>query len=111
MFGVAKPNPFPHLADITADIAAREVFTAAVEAAVAEGFSDQFIKGAVEDYEKLLRLDIGSYPQAGKPIDPSPDGPLGPLRPVSAALPPIDRRPSGAPHTTTTGTVSRCHAQ
>ena len=56
-------------------------------------------------------VDIGSYPQAGKPIDPSPDGPLGPLRPVSAALPPIAQRPSGAPHTTTTGTVSRCHAQ
>jgi len=30
-----------------------------------------------EDYQKLLRLDVGSYPQAGKPIDPSSRGPRG----------------------------------
>jgi len=46
---------------------------------------DQFLKGAVEDYEKLLRLDLGSYRQAGKPFDPSPDGPLGPLEPEDLA--------------------------
>ena len=28
--------------------------------------------------EKLLGLNLGSYPQAGQPIDPSPNGPLGP---------------------------------
>jgi hypothetical protein len=33
---------------------------------------------AVEDYEKLLRLDLGSFPDAGKPLDLSSKGPLGP---------------------------------
>jgi hypothetical protein len=79
VFGAAQPNPFPHLANITADLAAGDAFTAAVEAVGADRFTDQFIKGAIEDYEKLLRLDLGSYPQAGKPIDPSTSGPLGPL--------------------------------
>jgi hypothetical protein len=79
MFGAAKPNPFPHLADITADLVARDVFTAALTAADAVGHIDTFIKGAVDDYEKSLKLDLGSYPQAGNPIDPSSKGPLGPL--------------------------------
>src|SRR5262249_53333160 len=79
VFGAAKPNPFPHLAGITADLAAGEAFTAAVGAAGADGHTDQFLKGAIEDYEKLLRLDLGSHPQAGEPIDPSSNGPLGPL--------------------------------
>jgi hypothetical protein len=79
LLGGAHANPFPHLAEVTADVAAREAFTAAVEAASAEGYADQFIRGALGDYEKLLRLDLGSYPQEGKPIDPSPEGPLGPL--------------------------------
>jgi hypothetical protein len=79
MFGAAKPNPFPHLADITADLAARDAFTAALTAADAVGFTDAFIKGAVEDYEKLLKFDLGSYPQAGDPIDPAASGPLGPF--------------------------------
>jgi hypothetical protein len=77
-FGAAKPNPFPHLADLSADLAARAVFTAALEANGAIGHSDRFLNGAVEDYEKLLQLDLGSYPQAGQPIDPSSNGPLGP---------------------------------
>jgi hypothetical protein len=81
-FGPPKPNPFPHLGDVTADLVARDAFTAALEAAEAEGYSDAFIEGAAEDYEKLLRLELGSYPDAGKPIDPSDDGPLGPRRPI-----------------------------
>jgi hypothetical protein len=81
LLGDPQPNPFPHLADISADLATRDAFTAAVEAAAADGHADEFIKGALEDHEELLRLDLGSYPQAGKPIDPSPDGPLGPLEP------------------------------
>ena len=40
MFGAAKPNPFPHLADVTADLAARDAFMAAMEAAGADGHSD-----------------------------------------------------------------------
>ena len=77
IMGTRQPNPCPHLADVTADLAARDVFTAALEAAAADGHSDAFIKGAVEDYENLLKLDLGRYPEAGQPIDPSPEGPLG----------------------------------
>jgi hypothetical protein len=80
-FGAPKPNPFPHLADIAADRAAGDVFTAAVEAAGADGHSDQFFEGAIEDYQKLLRLSLGNYPEIGEPIDPATNGPLGPLEP------------------------------
>ncbi len=75
------PNPFAHLADITADLATRDAFTAAVEAADAIGYTVRFIHEATEDAQELLRLELGSYPQAGHPIDPSPHGPLGPLGP------------------------------
>ena len=34
-------------------------FTAAFEAVAADGHTDAFIKAAIEDYEKLLRLDLG----------------------------------------------------
>ena len=79
-----------------------------MEAAVAIGFSDQFIKGAVEDYEKLLRLDIGSFTQAGKPIDPAArrTAQTGQRGVSSNRLTAI----GGTSHTTT-GTVSGCHAQ
>ncbi|MFO0892635.1 MAG: hypothetical protein U0790_26270 [Isosphaeraceae bacterium] len=63
----------------TADIVALDAFTAAVEAANATAFDDTFLRGAIQDYERLLGLHLGTYPQAGRPIDPSPDGPLGPL--------------------------------
>ena len=79
LFGAAKSNPFPHLADLSADLTARDAFTAAVTAADADGRSDAFVKAGVEDYQKLLKLDLGSYPQAGEPIDPSSKGPLGPI--------------------------------
>jgi len=79
LFGAAKPNPFPHLAELSADLAARDAFTAALTAADADGHSDNFIRAAVEDYQKLLKLDLGSYPDAGKEIDASSKGPLGPL--------------------------------
>jgi hypothetical protein len=68
-----------HLANVTADIVALDAFTAAVEAANAVAFDDAFMRGAIQDYERLLGLHLGTYPQAGQPIDPSPDGPLGPL--------------------------------
>ena len=63
----------------TADIVALDAFTAAVEAANAVALDDTFMRGAIQDYERLLGLHLGTYPQAGQPIDPSPDGPLGPL--------------------------------
>jgi hypothetical protein len=68
-----------HLANVTADVVALDAFTAAVEAANAVAYDDAFMRGAIEDYEALLGLRLGTYPQAGQPIDPSPDGPLGPL--------------------------------
>jgi hypothetical protein len=67
------------LSNLTADLAALDAFTAAVEAADAVGHDDAFIQGAVSDYERLLGLNLGSYPQAGKPVDSSPHGPLGRL--------------------------------
>jgi hypothetical protein len=73
----AKPDPLPHLADITADLATREAFLAALDAVAAEGHADSFIAAAVDDYQKLLELDLGRFPQAGKPIDTSSRGPLG----------------------------------
>ena len=68
-----------HLANVTADVVALDAFTAAVEAASAVAHDDTFMRGAIHDYETLLGLHLGTYPQAGQPIDPSPDGPLGPL--------------------------------
>jgi hypothetical protein len=67
------------LANDTADVVALDAFTAAVEAANAVALDDAFMRGAIQDYERLLGLRLGTYPQAGQPIDSSPDGPLGPL--------------------------------
>jgi hypothetical protein len=75
--GMRQPNPFPQLANAAADLAVRDAFTAAVDAAVAAGFGDEFIKRAMQDYQALLKLELGRYPEAGEPIDPSPAGPLG----------------------------------
>jgi hypothetical protein len=80
--GSAKLDPIGSLANVTADLAARAAFTAAFEAVAAEGHTDPFIQAAIDDYERLLRLDLGRYPGAGQPIDPSAKGPLGPLGPV-----------------------------
>jgi hypothetical protein len=85
VMGAAKASPFPHLADVTADAAARDAFLAAPEAVGAVGRTDHFMKAAIEDYERLLRLDLGRYPEAGKPIDLSSNGPLGPLGPEEPA--------------------------
>jgi hypothetical protein len=77
--GAHQPDPIGHLADVTADLAARAAFTAAFEAVAAIGHSDSFITAAIDDYEKLLRLELGKYPEVGQPVDPSPEGPLGSL--------------------------------
>jgi hypothetical protein len=74
-----EPDAACHVARVTADLAALDALTAAVDAAVAVGYSDKFITGASEDYKKLLDLELGYYPDAGEPVDPSPKGPLGPL--------------------------------
>jgi hypothetical protein len=77
--GEREPDAFPQLANVAADLAAREAFTAAVNAARAVGFADEFINGTMQDYQTLLKFKLGFYPDAGQPIDPSPAGPLGPL--------------------------------
>ncbi len=79
VLGTRQPNPLPQLANVAADLAARDAFTAAVDAALAAGFGDEFIIRSVSDYELLLKLGLGNYPDAGEPIDPSPAGPLGKL--------------------------------
>ncbi|MBV8310639.1 MAG: hypothetical protein JO344_09665 [Planctomycetaceae bacterium] len=72
-------NYLSRLASDSAECVAMDAFTAAVEAADAVAYSDDFMRGAVHDYTTLLGLNLGTYPEAGQPIDPSPDGPLGPL--------------------------------
>jgi hypothetical protein len=68
------------LTHVTADIAALNAFTAASEAFVAVGYrNEDFVDAALRDYHTLVRLNLGRYPQQGDPVDPSPDGPLGPL--------------------------------
>ena len=77
--GCAKADPLLNLADVTADLTPRTAFTAAFEAVAAIGHSDSFITAAIDDYEKLRRLELGKYPEAGEPVDPSSKGPLGSL--------------------------------
>jgi hypothetical protein len=77
-----EPGPLSNLANVTADVAALCAFTAAVDAADAVGYSDAFIQAAVRDYRRALDLRLGNYPESGQPIDPGPDGPLGPLQPI-----------------------------
>jgi len=74
-------HPLSHLADLSADLAALGAYTAAVDAADAVATSSDFTVWAAEDYRKLLELKLGRFPEAGQPIDPSPEGPLGPLWP------------------------------
>lgn len=68
------------LALVTADLAACNAFAAAVAAYQAVGLNNEdFTAAALHDYDELLRLKLGRYPEAGTPIDPSPRGPLGPF--------------------------------
>jgi hypothetical protein len=63
---------------VAAELVPLNAYTAAVEAASAAG-SERSLPGVLDDYGTLLRLGLGRYPEPGKPIDPSPQGPLGPL--------------------------------
>ncbi len=73
-----EAGPLADLDRVAADVATLCGFTAAVDAADALGYSDAFIHQSVADYEKVLSMKLGQYPDAGEPIDPSADGPLGP---------------------------------
>ena len=68
------------LTRITADLAAMNAYTAAAEAFVSVGYrNEDFVDAALGDYRTLVRLNLGRYPEPGGPVDPSPDGPPGPL--------------------------------
>src|SRR5262249_39995577 len=63
------------LSRVSADLAARTAFDAALEAYEAVGLrSEDFVAAALGDYDRLLRLRLGRYPEAGELIDPSPHG-------------------------------------
>jgi hypothetical protein len=40
------------------------------------------VAAAWADYENLLNLDLGAFPELGQAIDPSESGQLGPLWPL-----------------------------
>ena len=68
------------LTRVTADLAALAAFTAAADAFASVGYhNEDFVNAALNDYDRLLRLKLGRYPEPGEPIDPSPGGPLGRL--------------------------------
>jgi hypothetical protein len=74
---VESPSAFAH---VTADIAAMNAFTAAADAFLSVGHRNEaFVGAGLRDYQALVRLGLGRYPDLGAPVDPSPDGPLGPL--------------------------------
>lgn len=56
------------------------VASAASSAARAAAHVDKSVTAPVAaDYQKLLDLGLGTFPEMGKPIDPAVNGPLGPL--------------------------------
>ncbi len=68
------------LTHVTADLAAMNAYTAAAAAFLSVGYSNEdFVDSALKDYDTLVRLKLGRYPELGAPVDPSPGGPLGPL--------------------------------
>ncbi len=61
---------------------AAEATAAAAEIAYLYAVDAAGVAAAAEaDYVKLLRLNLGKYPDLGDPVDPSESGPLGPLWP------------------------------
>ena len=66
-YAVATPVYAAIVAYATATVAAKTA--SAVDAA------------ARADYDRLLSLNLGTYPELGHPIDPTATGPLGPLWP------------------------------
>jgi hypothetical protein len=68
------------ISHITADLAALNSFTAAQNACLSVGYRNEaFVGAALRDYNTLVSLELGHYPEPGAPVDPSPNGPLGPL--------------------------------
>jgi hypothetical protein len=68
------------LEHVTVDLTAQDAFTAAMQAYGAFGYrNEDFVTEALNDYDRLLQLKLGRYPELGDAIDPSPHGPLGNL--------------------------------
>jgi multidrug efflux pump subunit AcrA (membrane-fusion protein) len=78
------------IADVTAAIArtadaaraARAAFagaTAGVTAATTKATGKAALAAARADYYRLVSVNLASYPDLGQPIDPTENGPLGPL--------------------------------
>jgi hypothetical protein len=66
------------LDEVSVDVAALDAFTAAAEAFRAFGYhNDEFVAAALNDFDRLLLLNLGHFPDQGASIDPSPSGPLG----------------------------------
>jgi hypothetical protein len=78
------------------ELAALSAYTAADEAYDAVGIENEgFVAPVLNDFDKLVRLKLGRYPEPGQSIDPSPSGPLGPI--VTGVLGTGDRRSAPAP--------------
>jgi hypothetical protein len=73
-------QPSGALTHVTADVAALNAYTAAARAFISAGYNNEdFVGAALHDYDTLVRLQLGRYPEPGQPVDPSGDGPLGRL--------------------------------
>jgi hypothetical protein len=68
------------LEQVTTELVALDAFTAVAEAHGCVGYhNERFVAAVLGDYDRLLHLKLGRYPEQGGPIDPSPGGPLGPF--------------------------------
>jgi hypothetical protein len=57
----------------------RDIPAAFGAAAYAYYADDALIRAGRTDYDRLLELNLGAYPELGQPINPTSEGPLGPL--------------------------------
>ena len=70
------------LTHVTADLAALNAYTAAAGAFVSVGYhNEDFVGAALRDYDTLVRLQLGRYPEPGAPVDPLRGGPWAPCDP------------------------------
>jgi hypothetical protein len=67
------------MAGNAADFAALCAHTSGAEAFYAIGIHNEaFVAALLGDYRRLVELRLGTFPEPGSAVDPSPDGPLGP---------------------------------
>ena len=65
---------------------AEKVVSAVITAADASAAAHEpVIQAAVDDWHTLQLMRFGQFPEAGKPVDPRPEGKLGPLSPKKQA--------------------------